>query len=100
MTKKKKEQSQEGVLGREFKIRNKFGIHARPAALFVKTAASFDAEITVEKDGLKVSGKSIMGLLTIEGYKGSTLKITAEGPQAREAIEALGQLIEKKFFED
>lgn len=48
---------------------------------------------------MKVSGKSIMGLLTIEGYQGSKLRVTATGPDAREALEALGDLIEKKFFE-
>ncbi|MBN1269025.1 MAG: HPr family phosphocarrier protein [Kiritimatiellae bacterium] len=84
---------------REYEIRNKFGIHARPAALFVKTAAKYRSEITVEKDGMKVSGKSIMGLLTIEGYQGAVLRVTATGPDAREALEALGELVEKKFFE-
>lgn len=97
--KRRKAPSHEEVLARAFEIRNKFGIHARPAALFVKTAAKFVSEIMVEKDGMRVSGKSIMGLLTIEGYQGSTLRVTAAGPDAREALEALGDLIEKKFFE-
>jgi len=96
----KKDKPRDEVLSREFKIRNKFGIHARPAALFVKMAAKYNSEITVEKDGTKVSGKSIMGLLTLEGYKGATLKVTAEGPDAKDALAALGELIDKKFFED
>jgi len=85
---------------REVKILNRFGIHARPAALFVKTAGQFVCDITVEKGGSVVSGKSIMGLLTIEGSKGSVLKLTASGADAAEALEALVDLVERKFFED
>lgn len=99
MTSKRKAEGAGETLAREFEIRNQFGIHARPAALFVKTASRFAADITVEKDGMKVSGKSIMGLLTLEGYQGAVLRVTASGPDAREALDALGDLIEKKFFE-
>jgi phosphocarrier protein len=89
-----------GALTREFTILNKFGIHARPAALFVKTVSRFQSEITVEREGMTASGKSIMGLLTLEGYQGAVLKITAEGPDAAEALDAIGELIAKKFYED
>jgi phosphocarrier protein len=85
---------------REFKILNKFGIHARPAALFVKTVSQFQSEVTVEKDGMMASGKSIMGLLTLEGHQGAVLKVTAVGPDADEALKAIEGLINKKFFED
>lgn len=85
---------------REFKILNKFGIHARPAALFVKTVSQFQSDVTVEREGMTASGKSIMGLLTLEGYQGSVLKITANGPDADDALEAIGELIAKKFYED
>lgn len=85
---------------REFTILNKFGIHARPAALFVKTVSRFQSEITVERDGMTASGKSIMGLLTLEGYRGAVLKVTAVGPDAEAALDAVGELIAKKFFED
>lgn len=88
------------TLEREFKILNKFGIHARPAALFVKTVSQFQSDITVNKDGNMASGKSIMGLLTLEGYFGSTLTVTATGPDADEALKALQDLIENKFYED
>jgi phosphocarrier protein len=88
------------TLEREFTIRNKFGIHARPAALFVKTVSQFQSEVEVEKDGNCASGKSIMGLLTLEGYIGSTLKVTATGSDAGEVLDALQELIENKFFED
>lgn len=84
----------------DLKILNRFGIHARPAALFVKTASSFSSEISVEKNGMTVSGKSIMGLLTIEGHQGAVLRVSAKGPDAHEAVEALADLVAKKFFED
>lgn len=88
------------VMVREFEILNRYGLHARPAALFVKTAARFHSEILVEKEGAVVSGKSIMGLLTVEGHQGSVLKITASGPDAAEAMEALQTIFENKFYED
>lgn len=88
------------VLVREFEVQNKYGLHARPAALFVKTANRFQAEILVEKQGAVVSGKSIMGLLTVEGHKGAILKVTASGSDAAEAMEALETIFESKFYED
>ena len=88
------------TLEREYKIINKFGIHARPAALFVKTVSKFQSDVTVEKEGMIASGKSIMGLLTLEGYQGSILKVTATGPDAEEVLAEIQNLIDKKFFED
>ena len=85
---------------REFTILNKFGIHARPAALFVKTVSRFKSEVTVDRDGMTASGKSIMGLLTLEGYQGSVLKVTATGEDAGAVLDAIGELIAKKFFEE
>jgi phosphocarrier protein len=85
---------------REFKILNKFGIHARPAALFVKTVSQFQSDVTVEKEGMMAAGKSIMGLLTLEGHQGAVLKVTATGPDAAEALKAIEDLINKKFYED
>ena len=90
----------EHTFTREFKILNQYGIHARPAALFVKTTLSFDADITVEKDGNKVSGKSIMGLMTLEASRGSILKVTAKGTDATEMLNKLQVLIENNFDED
>jgi phosphocarrier protein HPr len=90
----------EDALVRELTILNRFGIHARPAALFVKTANQFKAEIMVEKDGAVVSGKSIMGLLTIEGSQGTILILRARGADARDALDALQALVEQKFYED
>jgi phosphocarrier protein len=85
---------------REVTIQNRFGIHARPAALFVKTANRFQSDISVEKDGQRVSGKSIIGLMTIEGYQGAVLRLTASGPDATESLDALEDLVLQKFFED
>ncbi len=96
----KKAQGQPKTVVRDLTIINRFGIHARPAALFVKTAGQFSSDILVEKDGAVVSGKSIMGLLTIEGSKGAVLRVTATGTDADEALDALEELVKQKFYED
>ncbi len=88
------------ALVREFRIQNQFGLHARPAALFVKTASRFEADLSVEKDGSRVSGKSIMGLMTLEAGFGVRLKVIAEGPDAEQLLIELENLINSKFFED
>ena len=85
---------------RELKIVNPLGLHARPAALFVKAATRFESDITVEKEGNTVSGKSVMGLMTLEVGAGSMLRVTAEGPDAEEALDELQHLVDSKFFED
>ncbi len=85
---------------REFKILNKHGIHARPAALFVKVVSQFQSDVTVEKEGAVASGKSIMGLLTLEGHADSVIRVTATGVDAEQALKAVEDLIQKKFFED
>ena len=82
------------------KVVNQYGIHARPAALLVKTASTFISDVFLEKDGVKVSAKSIMGLLTMEGYNGSEIVISADGPDAEAAVAGLADLFAKKFFED
>jgi phosphocarrier protein len=100
MAKTSQNQGREPALEREFMISNKFGIHARPAALFVKTASRYVADVQVERDGNKVSGKSIMGLMTLEASHGCTIRITAEGKDAQRVLEDLATLIENKFYED
>ena len=87
------------TLRNEFTIENEFGLHARPAALLVKCASEFDCTVQVEKDGMSVSGKSIMGLLTLEGHQGSSVWIETSGPQAEEAMSALRDLFERNFDE-
>ena len=82
---------------REFTLLNRYGMHVRPAGLFARGASRFDADITVEKDGNAVSGKSIMALMTLEAVCGTVLKVTASGPQATEALDELEQLVLRKF---
>lgn len=80
-------------------IENPHGLHARPAAEFVKLSSRFTATITVEKDGLEVNGKSIMGVMMLAAECGSTLKIRAEGQDAREAVRELATLVGNRFGE-
>jgi phosphocarrier protein len=87
-------------VSREFTVANKLGIHARPAALFVKTAARFKSEVMVEKDGEVVNGKSIMGLMMLAAGPGSLLRVEANGADAAELIQELESLVERKFDED
>lgn len=82
---------------REFTLINKYGLHVRPAGLFSKIASRYDADVQVEKDGNTVSGKSIMALMTLEAVNGSVLKVTADGPQAKEVLDDLEGLISRKF---
>ena len=84
----------------ELVIENRSGLHARPAAAFVKTANRFRAEITVTKDGDSVNGKSIMGLLTLAAARGTKLVIEAEGDDATEAVDAIQSLVEGNFNEN
>ena len=83
-----------------FTIRNRVGLHARAAALLVKTANRFVSEIIIEKDGLEVNGKSIMGILMLAASKGSKITLKAEGEDSVQAIKTLGELIENKFGEE
>ena len=87
-------------LTKELTVQNKLGIHARPAALFVKTANQFSCDIFVEKDGEKVNGKSIMGLMLLAAGCGSRLKITVVGPDSADMVKALEELIARKFDEE
>lgn len=79
---------------------NRAGMHARPAADFVKLAGGFAANVTIEKDGLEVNGKSIMGVLMLAAEQGSTLKLTASGEDAEAAVEALADLVKRGFEEN
>src|ERR1043165_6849497 len=85
---------------KEFQIINKLGIHARPAAAFVKIANRFRCDIFVEKDGEKVNGKSIMGLMMLAAGPGSKLTIHAHGNDASQALAEIETLIKNKFDED
>ena len=84
-------------LTRELKLLNNYGMHVRPAGLFAKVASRFDAEVTVEKDGNVVSGKSIMALMTLEATCGTVLKVMAEGAEAAAVLDELEALVQRKF---
>lgn len=84
---------------RTVRITNKLGLHARPAAEIVKTAARFKSEITIIRDELEVNGKSIMGVMMLAAEFGSTILIRAEGVDADAALDALAALAAAKFGE-
>jgi phosphocarrier protein HPr len=85
---------------RDFEIVNQRGLHARASAKFVQLAGSFQATITVENNGMQVGGTSIMGLMMLGASPGCRIKVTASGPQAGEAIIAIGALVAAKFGEE
>lgn len=85
------------TLTREFTIQNKMGMHARPAAQFVKRASKYQSDIWVEKDDEPVNGKSIMGLMMLAAGKGEVIKVTIEGSDAEAAMSDLGELITTGF---
>lgn len=87
------------VVERTVEVVNRAGMHARPAAELVKLAGSFKSDIRVEKDGLEVNGKSIMGVLMLAAEQGSALRISARGEDAPDAITALCGLVTRGFDE-
>ena len=87
-------------LTKEITIVNKSGIHARPAAMFVKVANRFGSDIFVEKDGEKINGKSIIGLMMLAAGPGSKLTLHVKGADADAAIAELEALVQRKFDED
>jgi phosphocarrier protein len=87
-------------LEREMTIINRLGLHARPAAMFVRVASKHRCDIWVAKEGEEISGKSIMGLMMLAAGQGSKLRIRAEGPDAAQALQEIEQLIQSRFNED
>lgn len=84
---------------KEFTITNKLGLHARPAAMFVKVSSAFNAEVWVQKDDEQVNGKSIMGLMMLAAGYGAKIRVTCEGAQAAEAMQGIEALISSGFKE-
>lgn len=84
---------------RELTIKNKLGLHARAAALLVKTTNAFESEVVLEKDGQRVNGKSIMGVMMLAAAKGSILKVEADGPDALEVVTNIEVLVDDLFGE-
>ncbi len=87
------------MIEREVQVTNKNGIHARPAAEIVKTAARYRSEITIGRDDLEVNGKSIMGVMMLAAECGATVVLRANGPDAEDAVTALTTLISSRFGE-
>jgi len=88
------------MIREELIIQNKHGLHARPAAQFVKIAGRFSSEIKVIKDGLEVNGKSIMGIMMLAAEPGSSIILIADGEDEKNAMVALKELIQNKFYEE
>jgi len=88
------------MIERTVTILNRKGLHTRPAATVVKTAAKFDAELIIAKDGFEINGKSIIGVMTLAAEQGTTLTLRFEGPDEEAAAAALVDLFERKFEED
>ena len=85
---------------KKVRITNKLGLHARPAALLVKTAGEFSSDVSVAKDDMEVNAKSIMGVMMLAAEKGSTLTIRADGKDQEKAVRAIVALVERKFDEE
>ena len=85
---------------KELTIVNRLGLHARPAAMFVRVASRHRCEIWVAKEGEEINGKSIMGLMMLAAGQGSKLRIRAEGPDAAQAIQEIEELIQSRFNEE
>ena len=97
---RKTEPASQSKAEKEITIMNRLGMHARPSAMFVKTASRFRAEVWVEKDGERVNGKSIMGLMMLAAGQGSKLRISCEGADADKAMAEIEAVIVRKFDED
>jgi phosphocarrier protein len=87
------------MLEREVTIRNRAGLHTRPAATLVKTAAKFQAEFFIRKDMFEINGKSIIGVMTLAAEQGSTLLLRFDGPDEQDALAAVVDLFERGFDE-
>lgn len=88
------------MLEREVQILNQLGLHARASAKLTQTAARFAADVWLARDGRRVNGKSIMGVMMLAAAKGTTLKLEVDGPDEQEAMAALTTLIADKFGEE
>ena len=97
---RKSDSTSPSTITKELTIINKLGLHARPSAKFVKAANQFKCEVWVEKDGERVNGKSIMGLMMLAAGQGSKLLVTCEGADGEKALAEIEEIIRRKFDED
>ena len=94
------ENMSEEVVVRSIPIVNQMGLHARPAAMLVQAVGNFDCEITIEKDGTRVNGKSIMGVMMLAAECGSEILVTSRGPDAHKAVEEIERIVKARFGEE
>lgn len=94
------ESMEQGILTKVLAIKNRLGLHARAAAMLVQTASKFEADIKVCKDGQVVDARSILGLLMLAAAQGSFIEVTAQGPDAEQALAAIEELVSRRFDED
>ena len=95
-----RDQNNSNIVEKEFTIINRLGMHARPASMLARLTAQFDSEIFVKRSQTEINGKSIMGIITLAASQGAVLRFKAIGPDAHEAIDAIGKLINSKFGEE
>jgi len=88
------------MIQKNFRIRNKLGLHARPAALLAQTAAKFESKISIIKDGQEVDGDSILGIMMLAAESGSEIIVTVKGKDEKEAIKKIEELFKRKFDEE
>ena len=88
------------MISRDYKISNKLGLHARPSAQLTQTAARFNSNIHISRNGRRVNAKSIMGVMMLTAGQGSVVTVDAEGDDAQEALAAIGELIAAGFGEE
>uniref|UniRef100_A0A7C4YHK5 HPr family phosphocarrier protein n=1 Tax=candidate division WOR-3 bacterium TaxID=2052148 RepID=A0A7C4YHK5_UNCW3 len=88
------------MFSKELVIKNSLGIHARPASLIVKALSNFKSNVTIEKDGIEVNAKSIMGILMLACEKGSKIIVKADGVDEKEAVLKVEEIVENKFYEE
>jgi phosphocarrier protein len=97
---RKPDNASQSKSAKELTIVNRLGLHARPSAMFVKTASRFKCEVWVEKDGERVNGKSIMGLMMLAAGQGSKLLVSCEGVDGDKALAEIEEIVRRKFDED
>ena len=87
------------MIAKDFRINNTLGLHARPSAQLTQVAGRFESEVFIAKNGRRVNAKSIMGVMMLAAGPGSTVTVDAEGPDAQQAVDAIGLLIDSGFGE-
>ncbi len=88
------------MIEREVTVRNRAGLHTRPASMLVRTASQFDAEIFLRRDGYEINGKSVIGVMTLAAEQGATLTLLVEGEDEEDAANAIADLFEDGFGEE